>query len=275
MKHRFIFTYLTTCLPTGKQYVGMHCTNNLNDNYLGSGTLLNFAIKKYGRHNFERRVLSWHKNYQTCHRQEKKFIEKYNTLSPNGYNVCPEGGKMPLDCWEASRKKSHHNLGKKSLFKGKTYEEIFGKEKAKEIKYKQSKERKKWYLEHPDACKGENHWMYGKKMTPFMKEQLLKSNLGNKNRLGKKHTEETREKISLKSKGRIPWNKGLKKETDKRVLKYSKSLSKTMKANPDLYSSLIKSSFGNKYRLGKKHTEETKKKISETKKIKKYENTNL
>ena len=38
-------------------------------------------------------------------------------------------------------------------------------------------------------------------------------------------TIETKKKISERTKGRIPWNKGLTKERDKRVLKYSQTLS--------------------------------------------------
>ena len=49
---------------------------------------------------------------------------------------------------------------------------------------------------------------------------------------GKKHSEETKRKQALKRIGKIPWNKGLTKETDERVLKYSISGSKTQKGRP-------------------------------------------
>lgn len=42
------FTYRTTCLVTGKWYVGMHSTANINDGYLGSGKILLRSVKKYG-----------------------------------------------------------------------------------------------------------------------------------------------------------------------------------------------------------------------------------
>ena len=32
---KFYFLYKTTCIPSNRYYIGMHCTNNLNDGYLG------------------------------------------------------------------------------------------------------------------------------------------------------------------------------------------------------------------------------------------------
>ena len=52
MKH---YIYKTTNLITKKYYIGKHSSKNIEtDTYLGSGKLLNRAIKKYGRHNFTR-----------------------------------------------------------------------------------------------------------------------------------------------------------------------------------------------------------------------------
>jgi len=41
----------------GKIYIGMHETNDLEDDYMGSGKLLRYAKEKYGIENFTFKVL--------------------------------------------------------------------------------------------------------------------------------------------------------------------------------------------------------------------------
>jgi len=53
----YYFVYETTNNINGKKYIGYHKTTNLNDGYLGSGKILHYAIKKYGRGAFSRRIL--------------------------------------------------------------------------------------------------------------------------------------------------------------------------------------------------------------------------
>jgi len=84
------------------------------------------------------------------------------------------------------------------------------------------------------ASKGRKSKMKGKNLTKEWKDKISKSNKG------KKRTPEFKENVSKFMKGRYvgeksnnfgkePWNKGLNKETDKRVKQYSESSKKSRK----------------------------------------------
>jgi hypothetical protein len=141
--------YVTENLITGKKYVGSHTTDNLDDNYLGSGQALKFSIKKYGKENFKRTTIIECENVLDARNLEEYYILQYNTLSPNGYNISPKGGTLfGLACHSEETKKkiglkskerleSQYERDKISLrFKGKSYDEMYGIEKSNELKLK-------------------------------------------------------------------------------------------------------------------------------------------
>lgn len=82
--------YKTFCLKTKKSYVGQQrkITNKNIKEYLGSGKLLRNAIKKYGKGSFKKIILidKYFKSKKELDEEETKYIDKENTLYPNGYN---------------------------------------------------------------------------------------------------------------------------------------------------------------------------------------------
>ena len=55
------------------------------------GSALHWAMHKYGIDNFTMEILGWYEDYNE---KEKEFIKKYNSISPNGYNIL-KGGEEP------------------------------------------------------------------------------------------------------------------------------------------------------------------------------------
>lgn len=66
--------YKTTCIINGKIYVGQ--TISKDPHYLGSGTKITDAIKKYGRENFKRETLKECDNQKLLDVWEMVFIKK-------------------------------------------------------------------------------------------------------------------------------------------------------------------------------------------------------
>lgn len=90
-EYKFHIIYKTTNLLNGKIYVGLHSTDNLNDGYMGSGWVLKYAIKKYGRKNFKREILLVLSNREEAREVEALLVDKEFISRPNTYNL-QEGG---------------------------------------------------------------------------------------------------------------------------------------------------------------------------------------
>ena len=47
MTHIYNYVYLITNTLNNKKYIGKHSTDNLNDNYIGSGIIIKQIVRKY------------------------------------------------------------------------------------------------------------------------------------------------------------------------------------------------------------------------------------
>ena len=112
------FNYITTNKINGKQYVGAHKTDNIDDGYLGSGKYLLRAIKKYGKESFTRKIINKTDTIEQAHKNEKFLVEVFETLVPNGYNISPTGGLGINGCHSEETKEKIGEANSKAL-KGK------------------------------------------------------------------------------------------------------------------------------------------------------------
>lgn len=97
--------YKITNLVNKKVYIGqsIHIPTRLYQHKkmrgISHGSLIDKAIQKYGEGNFSFEIL------ELCSRneldeKEKKFIQEYNSIAPNGYNIKEggQGGAIPYKC---------------------------------------------------------------------------------------------------------------------------------------------------------------------------------
>ena len=73
---KYHYIYKTTNVLNNKFYIGMHSTNNLTDGYMGSGKLLWYSIKKYGKENHKVEILEYLDNRDKLRIREEKMISE-------------------------------------------------------------------------------------------------------------------------------------------------------------------------------------------------------
>jgi hypothetical protein len=128
------FIYKTTNLINKKYYIGAHSTHDENDSYLGSGSLLNKAISKYGKENFKREILLYCDNKNEMYQNEIKLIEEHIN-DPLCYNL-KHGGIGGWDYVNNSGLLNGDNNPMKNP--------IIAKKCSESIKYTKSKNNKKY-----------------------------------------------------------------------------------------------------------------------------------
>ncbi len=107
--------YKTTNNINGKVYIGLHETENLMDEYLGSGVFLRQAIKKYGKDNFKKEVLFVFDNKEDMIVKEKELVNEGFVKRQDTYNMSMGG--FGLSTLTEEKKKLAIKKIKKSLSK--------------------------------------------------------------------------------------------------------------------------------------------------------------
>lgn len=165
-KHHIV--YKTTCAITGRYYIGLHSTDNLDDDYLGSGIRIIRSVAKYGRENHTRVILEEFDTRIAASDREKQLI----TLELRADPLCLNSGAGGLGAVDRPT----------------TKDETRAKLSAASKQYVRTKE---WY-EKAVATRTKND---SYKHTDEAKKKISEAGTG------RTHTEETRKKLSLKNTG--------------------------------------------------------------------------
>jgi hypothetical protein len=175
----YYIIYKTTNTVNGKVYIGKHKTKDLNDGYLGSGKLLCRAIEKYGIDNFAREIVHLCKTEEDMNAKEREIVTEDFCLREDTYNLCVggHGGFSYIN-----------RLGMNYTYKKNKNISPFGTPEF-------IKKHKKDFLR--GSKKG------SQKRTELVKQGIINP----KTFLGKTHTEETKNKMSLSKKGKAVGNK--------------------------------------------------------------------
>jgi hypothetical protein len=107
-KRKFHTIYQTTNLVNNKIYIGAHSTDNINDNYCGSGTNISRAIEKYGREFFKKDILYIFETPEKMFDKEKEIVTPEFLKRQDVYNIV-EGGYGGFNKGTTGLKHLHHS----------------------------------------------------------------------------------------------------------------------------------------------------------------------
>lgn len=173
----FYTIYETTNLLDGKKYIGKHATTDPNDDYLGSGIRLNRAIKKYGKENFQKKVLFVLETEEEMTLKEMELVNDEVVADPNYYNIAygGQGGSIVLKEGHPLRESTVEKIRISHLKKSEFYSEL-----AKE--------------NHKQKRIG----MYGKKQSDYQKARVRETMTGREKSLEtkEKHKNSLQQKFS-------------------------------------------------------------------------------
>jgi len=172
---KYHYLYKTTNLINEKFYVGMHSTDNLDDEYLGSGKYLWNSINKHGKENFKREILEFFENREDLKDREKNYVNENFIQDPLCMNLMRggEGGSQSpekLEKWRLAGNKANKNKWENNL----EFQEYW---------------KNTYLIKYSDNMRTMNH---SGKTKPF--------SFNNTNWLGRKHKQESKDAIGKANK---------------------------------------------------------------------------
>lgn len=177
------YSYVLTNSINGKIYIGIRQTKDIEkETYMGSGTAIGFAKKKYGEDNFLKQIIMYFSSRDEAKDYEKEVVTPEFIKFKHNYNLREGGGngKMHPDTVEKIR------------------QQLIGKKQSEETKQK----RREWMLE--------NNPYRGKKHSKEVLEKISKTHKG------RRLSEEHRKNISLGNTGKKMSREAVEKAAEKK-----------------------------------------------------------
>jgi len=152
-------------MVNNKIYIGCHKTEDLEDDYMGSGKILKRSIKKYGIENFSKKYLHIFDNPEEMFEMELKLVNDDFITEASNYNLKIGGeGGISEQCLKMA------SIINKRRLTGLSFDLRYGVETSKNIKDKISFKLNDFYKNGGDnGFKGKTH-------TDETKRKIGKSN---------------------------------------------------------------------------------------------------
>lgn len=112
------YIYKTT-RDDGKYYIGMHSTDDLNDGYQGSGTLLTKSVKKHGADRHQTEILEFLGSRSLLKDRERQIVNEEILDDHKCMNLQLGGGGFIQ--WHADNAETFHRSGWEAIMASRTY----------------------------------------------------------------------------------------------------------------------------------------------------------
>lgn len=152
----YYYLYEIKNLINGKIYIGVHQTDDIDDEYMGSGKVLKQAIEKYGIESFSKTIIHYFETYEEALDKEKEIVNEDFLQREDVYNL-RLGGSGGWD-WIIKNNLHKTATGKIPWNKGKP-----GISPSEETKRKTSETLKEHWKRNPHPRKGKTSWNSGQK----------------------------------------------------------------------------------------------------------------
>lgn len=174
-ERKYNYIYKITCLKNGKYYIGMHSTDNLEDGYMGGGKKIKNSIKKHGKDAHRKEIVEFFENREDLKNQEMQLVNENLLNDPMCMNLRLGGGG-------GIRSEEHHS-------------------KMRIGASKKNSQFMKEFWSIPENCieRGKSISKKIKNISVEKKDKMLN---GSRSWVGRVHSEETKNKMSVSSMGK-------------------------------------------------------------------------
>ena len=135
-KKKYYYVYRIVNDVNGKEYIGFHSTNDMEDGYMGSGKLLKLAIEKYGIEHFKKEIVRIFDNKEEAESLERELVNEEYVNRDDTYNLSLGGNVCIL-------------FGENNGFYGKKHDE--------ETRQKMREQKALYFKEHESKLKNKNY----------------------------------------------------------------------------------------------------------------------
>jgi hypothetical protein len=89
---KYHYIYKITCLKNNRYYIGMHSTDNLEDGYMGGGKRIKNSVKKHGKDAHRKEILGFFESRNLLRQREIELVNEELLNDPMCMNLQPGGG---------------------------------------------------------------------------------------------------------------------------------------------------------------------------------------